>query len=412
MPPKPKHTTLNSTQGSGSETVTTTVPVQLSNQNSQQGTVTTTVPTQRKAEDYYHKSAQEIADYFSKIHEHAFAFFNTQDEIQAILEVLSELEPYTTECEWNGIPFETYKDELKERFTTALKNLVVQNTDADPMNIINDFWDENYFSTSSDQGYPQSAQKVYSYSYDNKYEDYRVKAKNETQFPAAMKKLFLRRLSSDRDKIIDQKVRFNNNNKNPNEDPNEAPKKFPRLKISGIPWSPIVNDAFVGGGIDAGARFKISDLSDNTMEKIADLSNPHLSNADLSSGDEKSKLEEDEKSKPENAAESESENAAESASENPAESKLEQFWKICKTDPNLYKKGKQVEPHRYTVLAREIAQLLKKGWIFKTFPRKEGFKQYYQNNKLNLIAFKDENAANEYSQRKMKVRQQQQSAKD
>lgn len=380
-------------------------------QGSQQNKGTTTVPAQGKAEDYFYKSAHEIADYSKSIHEYAFTFFTTKNEMparQAILDVLSELEPYTTECEWNGISLETYKREFKERFKTAcledfgtnsiLTNLVKQNfkdanstdvdpTDADPINIINDFLSSYDSENPTSQPYESptfqpyliSAQKVYSYSYDNKYEAYRVKAKNETL--PAMKKLFLRRLYTDRDKIIDQKVRPKN--ENDNEDVNEEAKEFPRLKISGMPWSTIVNDAFVGGGIDAGARFKISDLYDSTMETIVDLSH-----ANLPTEGEESKL------------------------EKVAKSKLEQFWKICKTDPNLYKGGKQVESYRYTVLAREIAQLLKRGWIFKTFPRKKESGEYYKDNQLNLIAFKDENAAKEYSKRKNEMRQKQESAKD
>lgn len=353
------------------------------NQDSQQNTATEAVPTQGKAEDYYQESAQQIADYFNQIYTHTSKFFDTEIEKpakDAILKVLSELEPYTTECEWNGTSFETYEKEFKTRFTTACLNDPTTNSilanlamriykNYNPTEIINDFLSSFNIGNPSFQDfhdYLKSAQKVYSYSYENEYEAYRVEAKKETLLPA-MKKLFLRRLDTKRDEIINQKVRPKNIDA----------RNFPRLKITGQSWSPIVNDAFVGGGIDAGARFKISDLSDDTMKKIADLSN-----ADLPTEGEKSKL--------------------------------EQFWDICKTDPNLYKEG---ESYRYTVLAREIAQLLKKGWIFKTFarktfPRKEGPETYYENNNLNLIAFKDENAANEYSGRKMKVRQEQQSAKD
>lgn len=95
-------------------------------------------------------------------------------------------------------------------------------------------------------------------------------------------------------------------------------------------WAASVNDAFIGGGIDAGARFKIYDISQNAQDKICEIQ----LDTDLSKREQS-------------------------------------FFEYCKEsgDKNLYDADGDFQ---YTVLAREIGQLLNSGYYFEKIQKKSG----------------------------------------
>ncbi len=98
-------------------------------------------------------------------------------------------------------------------------------------------------------------------------------------------------------------------------------------------WTGPVNDAFIGGGIDAEARFKIYDVNDFSQDYILRLQ------------------------------------------QRPDADKEKSFFNFCvlSGDTDLYNGDDAANGgFRYTVLAREIGQLLGKGYFFAKIPKKAG----------------------------------------
>ena len=159
----------------------------------------------------------------------------------------------------------------------------------------------------------KSANDVYQQSYDNKYES--IRGKN---LKGGQKKIFLRRLSRDgqalSDISADAKIQQSTHNL-----PSSDQRPYLRAQV----WSPIINDAFVGGAIDGHSRFDIRSLPYDLWEKLENLTSSSISSVER------------------------------------ATTFLE---KICTKYPEVYNEN---NTYTYTVLAREIAQLLYHGWIFR-----------------------------------------------
>ena len=159
----------------------------------------------------------------------------------------------------------------------------------------------------------KSANDVYQQSYDNKYES--IRGKN---LKGGQKKIFLRRLSRDgqalSDISADAKIQQSTHNL-----PSSDQRPYLRAQV----WSTIINDAFVGGAIDGHSRFDIRSLPYDLWEKLENLTSSSISSVER------------------------------------ATTFLE---KICTKYPEVYNEN---NTYTYTVLAREIAQLLYHGWIFR-----------------------------------------------
>lgn len=193
----------------------------------------------------------------------------------------------------------------------------------------------------------QAAKKAYSIAEKSTYEDYR-------NVPiTGQKKMFLRRLKTDRDKCIRKKIP-----KLECVDQQSEEWKYPTLKIN--PWSLAINDAFIGGCIDQKVRIKIDDISDQTKKSLAYIS---------------------ENTEP--------------------KQRPEKFLELCKTDTAL--KPETPQSFKYTVLAREIMQLLNNNWVFRVFrPKTKEEREFYKDRTVVLQAFSSAEDATKYETEKKK----------
>lgn len=159
----------------------------------------------------------------------------------------------------------------------------------------------------------ESANKVYRQSYYNKYES--IRGKN---LKGGQKKIFLRRLlrngQAPSDIRADEKIQQSKNSMLSNEQ-----RPYLRAQV----WSPIINDAFVGGAIDSHSRFDIRSLPYGLWVELENLTSSPTSHAEMATTF---------------------------------------LQKICTKYSEVYNKD---NTYTYTVLAREIAQLLYHGWIFR-----------------------------------------------
>ena len=159
----------------------------------------------------------------------------------------------------------------------------------------------------------ESANKVYRQSYYNKYES--IRGKN---LKGGQKKIFLRRLlrngQAPSDIRADEKIQQSKNSMLSNEQ-----RPYLRAQV----WSPIINDAFVGGAIDSHSRFDIRSLPYDLWVELENLTSSPTSHAEMATTF---------------------------------------LQKICTKYSEVYNKD---NTYTYTVLAREIAQLLYHGWIFR-----------------------------------------------
>ena len=165
------------------------------------------------------------------------------------------------------------------------------------------------------------------------------------------RKAYLRRLGQERDKKLGNI---------------DGITSFPHLTKSHVVrplaqqyWTTSINDAYVGKLIDMGVYFRIDDIPDTLKEEIETISK--------TSTDVMNKI----------------------------DMLLERFKHYDSDDPH---KGifSSVSDHPYTVLAREIAQLMLKGYIFRCVMRREKDGKKDGLGDIKLVAFKDEYAFFQY----------------
>ena len=123
-------------------------------------------------------------------------------------------------------------------------------------------------------------------------------------------------------------------------------------------WSLALNDVYIGRLIDLGVYFRIDDISDDLKQKIQRVSE------DPKNNDEK------------------------------VESLLDLF-RDGGTENTVFDVRSE---YRFSTLAREIAQLMYRGYIFRCFDRREGKKGKYGLGNIKLLAFKDNTALTTYQE--------------
>lgn len=112
----------------------------------------------------------------------------------------------------------------------------------------------------------KSANEVYENSYFNEYESIRGKS-----LKGGQKKIFLRRLLRDgealSDKSANRKVQQSTNSML-----SDTQRPYLRTRV----WSPIINDAFVGGAIDSQSRFDIRSLPYDLWVELENLTSSNI----------------------------------------------------------------------------------------------------------------------------------------
>ena len=112
----------------------------------------------------------------------------------------------------------------------------------------------------------KSANEVYENSYFNEYESIRGKS-----LKGGQKKIFLRRLLRDgealSDKSANRKVQQSTNSML-----SDTQRPYLRTRV----WSPIINDAFVGGAIDSQSRFDIRSLPYDLWVELENLTSSDI----------------------------------------------------------------------------------------------------------------------------------------
>lgn len=123
-------------------------------------------------------------------------------------------------------------------------------------------------------------------------------------------------------------------------------------------WSLALNDVYIGRLIDLGVYFRIDDISDDLKQKIQRVSE------DPKNNDEK------------------------------VESLLDLF-RDGGTENTVFDVRSE---YRFSTLAREIAQLMSRGYIFRCFDRREEKKGKNRLGDIKLLAFKDNTALTAYQE--------------
>ena len=241
-----------------------------------------------------------------------YAWDNHYNADMFLKEIIAQIVQIKSDLESDDSFPQYYSERIKPSLPVSMDQEEWVNTEIN--NLIETLRDLLRDSDSQLESQESSATAVYNQSFGNQYETVRGKP-----LKGAQKKIFLRRLPRNSqpapsDKRADGKIQ---------ESTNSPPDSDQRPYLRAQVWSPIINDAFVGGAIDGHSRFDIRDLDKSLWAELERLTLSDMPSAD----------------------------------------RARMFLQnICIHHSEVYD---ETASFKYAVLAREIAQLLYHGWIFK-----------------------------------------------